>query len=158
MSRESDKLFAGARLPTLRECCQGQTNQNWQWERPSPEELTAELPGAELNHLWLWLQFPALRWESAAWPRLSKFSTPSQPDGVRERGGDSRDGWGKKEREKEGVEMGRERRRRGGGGGGEQRRGETGGERTGAETHRRCVLEAARDGQGCEGGVRAPAV
>lgn len=44
------------------------------------EELTSELSGAELKHLWLWLQFPALRWESTAWPCLSRFLTLSQPD------------------------------------------------------------------------------
>lgn len=63
----------------------------------------------------------------------------------REREGEKRDREGRGGGEGEGVEESRE----------EGRQVER---EQGAETHRRWVLEAARDGQGCEGGVRAPAV
>lgn len=44
------------------------------------EELTSKLSVAEFNHLWLWLQFPALRWESTSWRCFSEFLTLSWPD------------------------------------------------------------------------------
>lgn len=74
------------------------------------EELISKLSVSVCNHLWLWLQFPELRWESTSWSCFSEFLTLSQLDlvpvfyeGGKEGREEEREGRRKSRRKRAGV-------------------------------------------------------